>query len=444
LSGHDAHIVGLLRTLAPGVEVLPEVPPQRLTQDYLRAQDIAFAQPIQGGLIVVRQFAAQAYTDLLVSLNRRSPAMERGIVAADIRRELSIFLAGHVPREAASLGSIDVAHLHRHFDEWFGRLAVPCRVFVTCVISRWKAPRFSIGPAEFVFIDDIERTEFYPSPDDPFGRSELDDLVELMRQGGANWLARISIEGCERQRAKQLADIATDLAIVAVQLTVPYTAGIGRLYAHRGTPMKLTLCEAEGRFYKDHSWDAPGQLIGTGALNYFLTMNEAIVSSVGDRVRSFSTGRFRLHRLELAWCDAAYWFHEALSEINEAIAVTKLETALEVLMCAGSSKGSQARIEAILEAFYDLGRDDPVHDATTTTAKRFAKEFVEGRSRVLHGTESTLLSRRSHDWEGAVEFVRSVLARAAVEIGTYSDIPNVADDRESFLEWVKIRGESKG
>jgi hypothetical protein len=437
MSGQYTHEVGLLRMLAREVEVREAVPPHLLTQDYMRAQGIVIAQPVPDGLVAVRQNAAEAYTDLLECLTRRSPAMERGTVPTDLRREFSTFLAGFVKKCPSIVGVADVAKFHAHFDQWFARLAEPCRVFVPCVISRWRAPRFSVGPAQFVFIDDIFNTELYPREEDHDGRSDVDQLAELMRKEGANWLARVSIEGCERQRAKQIADLATDIAIAGLQLAVPYTTGIGRLYAHRGTPTKLTLCEAGGLFYKDHSWDAPGQALGTGTLHHFLSLNSTVVSAVGDRVGSFSKGQFQLPRLELAWCDAAYWFHEALSEIIEGIAVAKLETALEVLMCAASSKGSQARIEAILDVFYGLEREDPIHSATSTTARQFAKHFVEGRSRVLHGTSSTVHSRHSGDWAGSVEFVRQVLARCAVELKSYANISDPEDNHDSFLEWVK-------
>jgi hypothetical protein len=69
-------------------------------------------------------------------------------------------------------------------------------------------------------------------------------------------------------------------------------------------------------------------------------------------VRSFTSGTFRLPLLEQAWCDAAYWLHEALAEQIDAIAIAKLETALEVLLRAENNSGSNQRLLAILKTFF--------------------------------------------------------------------------------------------
>ena len=57
-----------------------------------------------------------------------------------------------------------------------------------------------------------------------------------------------------------------------------------------------------------------------------------VFTAVGNVVRSFASGSFRLPVLERAWCDAAYWLHQALAESIDAIAIAKLETSLEVLL----------------------------------------------------------------------------------------------------------------
>jgi hypothetical protein len=365
--------------------------------------------------------------------------MERGTRFADIRTEFTGFLSRYIGHDPASIDVTHVTDLHHHFEQWFSRLAVPYQVLVPCVISKWASPRFSVGPVAFVFIDDIARTEFYPPAENIVGRSDVDDLLKHMKDARANWLARVSIEGCERRRAKELSDLATDLAIVALQLAVPIretTREMGRLDAHRGTPVRLTLSEAGGFFHREQNWSAPGDIIGKGTLAHFLGAHEPMTAAVGRCVMSFATGKYRLRKLETSWCDAAYWLHQALAEPNDAIAVAKLETALEVLMRAQSRKGSQARIEAILAGFYGLKPNDPLHDATAMTAKQFAKDLVEGRSRVLHGVDSTLNPRLSRDRTGAEEFAIAVVGRAALELDVYANLDSAADDHEKFLEWV--------
>ena len=440
MSGHDAREVGLLRTLARGVESRSPVSPALLTQEFLRSEGIAVVQPVEGALLVIRQVAGPAYFELLECLASRSPDMARGSIFDDVRGELVKFLRRYLGRDPSEIGRSDVAGLHDHFDQWFQRRVVSCRVLVPCVLSRWKSSRFSVGPAEFVFIDDVVDTDFYPPADDPMGRFEVDELLKLMKETGGTWLARLSVAGCERQRAKQLASLATDLAVVAIQLAIPHpmvVRDLGRLYDHRGTRMRMTLTEVGGHLYADRLFLAPGDPIGPGVLAHYLQVNDSAVSAVGNCVKSFSTGQYRLRTLETAWCDSAYWLHQALSESNDAIAVAKLETALEVLVRAESAKLSQARIEEILSTFYNLKPSDVLHDATAMTAKEFAKDLVGCRSRVLHGTDSTLNARLTRNRDGAEEFAIAVLRRVAVELNAYANSENPVDKIAALLEWVR-------
>jgi hypothetical protein len=101
------------------------------------------------------------------------------------------------------------------------------------------------------------------------------------------------------------------------------------------------------------------------------------MTSVGNRLRSFTTGSFRLPKLEQAWCDAAYWLHQGLGEPLDSIAVTKLETAIEVLLHAESSSGSEKRIIAAMETFYGLKPDDPVTPFSEITAKASPRDLFE-------------------------------------------------------------------
>jgi hypothetical protein len=164
-----------------------------------------------------------------------------------------------------------------------------------------------------------------------------------------------------------------------------------------------------------------------------------VIEAVGKCVTSFATGRFRLPNLERAWCDAAYWLHEALAETSAAVAFAKLETALEVLARAESTSGSGSRIELILSAFYSLSPNDMLTSESTTTAKQFAKGIVQDRSRILHGTWSTLNPRLGMDRQGMEQFVIEVIRRAAVELEAYANTTAPIDEVEPLLMWVKSK-----
>jgi hypothetical protein len=183
----------------------------------------------------------------------------------------------------------------------------------------------------------------------------------------------------------------------------------------------------------------PGLCIGTGTLADILRKTEPLITAVGSCVRSLATGCFRLPHLERAWCDAAYWLHEALAEPLDSIAIAKLETAVEVLLHGESTSGSQTRVLTILETFYSLKLDDPVTNGATTTAKQFARSVVRDRSRILHGTWSTLNSRLGLNRNGLEKFVITVTRRAALELEDYALSASSEDNIDDFLSWVERR-----
>jgi hypothetical protein len=214
---------------------------------------------------------------------------------------------------------------------------------------------------------------------------------------------------------------------------------MARLDARRGTSEKRTLSEAGG--YHSAGWarKQPGMAIGRGTLEAILQKAAPVFTAVGDVVRSFTSGSFRLPVLERAWCDAAYWFHQALVESIDTIA--KLETALEVLVCSESSRGSERRMLEILTAFFGLGADDPISPGSPLSATQFARRVVRDRSRILHGTWSTL-NARGLDRAGMEGFVVTVLRTGVVELEAYIHSEGPADNIDSFLSRVRRKGRS--
>ena len=339
--------IGLLRTLATHLERRP-LPFERLTQEFLRREGLGHAREKAGGIICIRIPGHHAFTELTDCLLDRLPAIERGAMYADIQAELLNLIEDYVGREPSAIGNKEVEALVAHFEKWFAEKTSPRRVFVPCVISRTPAPRFEIGPVTFEFIDRVATSDFCPNGggDAALDRRGFDDLVRWMRERDADWLARVSVDGCEQKRAEEIAELAVDLVIVAVQLAAPYldTHTMTRLDARRGTSQKRTLSEADGYYSVGWTRKEPGMTIGRGMLPDILQKAAPVFAAVGNVVRSFTSGSFRLPVLEQAWCDAAYWLHQALAETIDTIAIAKLETALEVLLRPESSRGSEQRM----------------------------------------------------------------------------------------------------
>lgn len=136
-------------------------------------------------------------------------------------------------------------------------------------------------------------------------------------------------------------------------------------------------------------------------------------------------------------CDAAYWLHEALAEPIDSIAVAKLETALEVLTIAENTSGSKRRMLQILDCFYGLNPDDALYEGAELTAEQFACGVARDRSRVLHGTWSTLTARLSLNRRALENFVIPVLRRAALELDNYAHTTDPDDRIDGLLTWLK-------
>lgn len=245
-----------------------------------------------------------------------------------------------------------------------------------------------------------------------------------------------------QQRGEEIGALATDLAIVGLQLALPLSWGtrtMARLNVRRGEAQGQTLSLAGGSYAVGFQNRDAGLTIGSGTMEDVLQKTAPVIEAVGRYATSFATGQFRLCHLEQAWCDAAYWLHVALAETIDSIAIAKLETALEVLVRAESTAGSETRIKSILGAFYGLGPEETITSQSTMTAMEFAKGLVRDRSQILHGTWSTLNSRLAMNRHSMEQFVIAVIRRTAVELVAYANSTGSIDEPESFLTWVKER-----
>jgi hypothetical protein len=435
--------IGLLRTLATYLKRLP-LRFERFTQETLRREGLGRVRETSNGFVAICMPGHHAFSELTNCVLDRIPGLERGAIYSDIETELFIFIEAYIDREPLSIGNRDAEALFAHLTQWFADRAIPRRIFVPCVISRTPAPRFEIGPVAFEFVDNLATSDLYlysqGGGDAESARREFVEIERWMRQEDSDWLARVNVDGCERKRAEEMAELAVDLVIVGLQLAAPFldTRTMARLDARRGISQKRTLSEANGRFSGGWSRKEPGMTIGQGTLSDILLKATPIFTAVGNVVCSFATGSFRLPVLEQAWCDAAYWFHQALAESIDTIAITKLETALEVLVRSESSKGSERRMCEILTVFFGLEPDDPVAHGSTLSARQFARNVVRDRSRILHGTWSTL-NVRGIDRAGMEGFVGTVLRTAVIELEAYTQLAQRVDDIDQFFRWVERR-----
>ncbi len=385
-----------------------------------------------------------AFADLSTAIVDRIPAIGRGANFIVFDSKLLDYVADHfLGRKPEDVGAEDAVALLLHCEDWFAGVANACIVFVPCVITRLAAPRFSVGPVVFIYIDHVPQSEFYPPRDanDACPCEDVDRLLKLMRDNRACWLACAPVEGCEPQRAIEIGSLAVDLAIGALQLAWfnSSTRSMSRLDSRRGAADKITVSKVGSRYNSEWMNMDAGMGVGPGILADIFDRHNEVIEAIGNCVRSFATGQFRLPTTEQAWCDAAYWLHDALAEPVDSISIAKLETALEVLLRSENRSGSLSRVLIAIDLFLGLKPDDTIIHNSPVTAKQFAMAVVSDRSKILHGTLPTLNSRLARNRAAVEAFVIAVVRRAVLELDAYAGSARPEDNIDDFLSWVRQR-----
>lgn len=95
-----------------------------------------------------------------------------------------------------------------------------------------------------------------------------------------------------------------------------------------------------------------------------------------------------------------------------------------------------------IKALTGLGAKEFMPGSTTLTVEKFAKELVGARSRVLHGTISTLLGDVTAERATLAGLAREFLLVFALQLDAYAATPNSKDDRDSLLAWIDAEREA--
>jgi len=188
----------------------------------------------------------------------------------------------------------------------------------------------------------------------------------------------------------------------------------------------------------DFNNSQPGLTILPDTFNQLISLQQDVLDSVGRRINCFLDIKNPMSRLEQSWCDAGYWFHEALAEPLDTISIAKYETTIEILLAAGSSKQSGTRIRLAFLTLLGLEDDDVLIDGTSITVKSFSKTLVEARSRVLHGTWSTLLNEMSLNRQDVATIAFLFLKAFTLYLDEFwNENSKTNDDTvEIFFNWI--------
>jgi hypothetical protein len=421
-------------------------------QQWLKKYDIAFAtdwlptREARG----FKQDGVSSLIELTSILRREEPTYRRGMrperLAADIAHSItSVFQ----DRFALIPTPNDVVAVEQEVRRRFAAKTVACTHCIPCRIIPEHASSFSVGPVEFYSKEDLIKRENLSSGN-PLKELSYGPLLEFMKNQSAYWVADVTVEGFDEIAGLERANIAIDLALTAVQIAIqPYYSRDMARPTGRTLPSAIgsvTKVGGHARFGSQRR--DPGLGFSAGAFDQFLSNTAPILASIGNRVGAYIADSAMLPKLDQSWSDAAYWLREGLTEPLDTVAITKLETAIEVLLCAESSKKSGPRLESAFSAFYGLFPESPYPPGSTRRVKDIVKAIVESRSRILHGTLSTLtadsLATDDHGGRRLLEFLcMDLVATFSLRLDAYTSTANPSDKIKEFLEFVTTARETK-
>jgi hypothetical protein len=335
---------------------------------------------------------------------------------------------------------------------WAADIGATRRHAIPITLLPHRLARFEIGPVGFVHRDNLDAADLLAGPagsevpTDERHRLALERIDKSLATRSACWIALVTVSNRERDVSTATANNAVDIALGALQAMAGVSAldNIGRVGGRLANwDCYDTWFPAGGDPEFTRNGHPPGFAVEVGAFETWLAETEPARSAAGQCLHAYLAGE-PFPRLHEAWCEAAYWYHEAMAEHLDTMRIARLETSLEVLLRAEKTSGSTGRILTGLQAILGIDPSLNVGVVRTITIRELVEEMVRSRSRVLHGTWPTLGS----DLPGSVPvadlaaLVRRLIGLFAVKLELYTTDRENKDDVVAFLTWVQAQREN--
>lgn len=432
---HQGMDTGYLRKILGGriAETVESIP---FGLEEIRKSGVVFGQIGANGIDGLGAQAAAVLASLADALHQRDPRYRHGADVREFRRAVGhVLLKVFRGRDVATLDARDMETVHPQIEAWFEQQSSRRTHLVPCNILPVAATSVRIGPVRLVSVQEYFNSE--PAPNE-LEIVYWEQFSKALNERYASWLAIVEVDRAEPKRSRQLAEFATDLALAGLQLVLPRTESqsMCRLTGRTGPVWRADLHREGAQLLGNISNDQPGRTLAPDAFNQLVLEGNEMLESVGRRIDALLRCEL-MCEADQAWCDAAYWFHDALAEPLDSIAMVKYETALEILFHATSKSGSEKRIKEAFQAFFDL-QDSDVLPGSTVSVHSFVKSLVEFRSKVLHGTQSTLSHYSVADRQEVAVLVFLFLRLYSLCLDAYKLVePTPSLTVRAFMEWLR-------
>ena len=338
----------------------------------------------------------------------------------------------------------DLADLKRVVEGWFSNEAASRRHLVPCTILPSRARSFNFGPVRFFHVSEFDPKDYGLASVESACDVYFGPFLKMMDDHAASWLAEISVEGCEKNRSVEVASLAVDVALGGLKLVVPPDVGrfMARISARTMPAFRGSFAVTDAAVETGVANLQPGHDLPAEYFEACLDSASTEIEAMGRLIDAYLFQDKDLPKLEQAWCNATYWFHEGMMEPLDTVAMVKLETAIENLFSAANAAKSKQRMRDALKSMFGIDEAETVAPSSDLTYKKLVDDIVTMRSRVLHGTWPTLPGRDSSVSRSALEDVaREFLIGYPRLLERYqNELEQPEDNVEAMLKWAVTCG----
>lgn len=249
--------------------------------------------------------------------------------------------------------------------------------------------------------------------------------------GNCPSILKITLPDREQERAKEEARILGKIALDCISLLTGGEESFRRyvLREERVPPISTsTLLERNGFiFLPGMKLDPRIGGLPSDMVDRLIQSKSRLISAYGQAIQAvIDPSSHPAPNLAKRWTTALNWYGEGCREIDDAIALAKIASCLDVLSAGGTFGG----ITDLLAHLLEIPEDKVVINTPPTTLKSLVKKiYNNGRSWILHGTTYDKLVSYKEERRHAVSLGHFALTEIAMRLTQYRG----PDEQDAFL-----------